>query len=278
MHARMKRPSGPWILELKPSRALAGLVVGWLMATTACAAAPRKPVPCQVTTESKISKDRSVLKIITRDCEHTDRREFDIQYSPRVGQPTRTVGRGVQTISQYFGGEAVHYDWDKDGQYEILVTGSCFNVNCDKQLLRVDRRSGRLQQVARGFGVDMLPRHGYLVISGRDSCCAWAEEAYRIIEPHVSVAAAPSFSIIIPNETDDEPRKPITCLYPSPSGAGQVVEHVLPLRVRNGLVGCDAHGRRHGLLKPPAADQVSLEARLPVYRLIQGEGVFAVEP
>lgn len=259
----------------------AGLAVGVLMTASAGAALARTPPPCAVDVVSRVNKDQSFIKVVTRTCQGMGQRTIDVRFSTHTGRPTRWVARGIQALPDGPGSGAELVDWDRDGQHEVLLTGACFSVNCDHQLLRLDRTRRRLEQVYRGFGMEVFKRHGYLVNSARDSCCAWAEEAYKVLEPHGRVAAAPSFSVITVSDAMEEAvRGRVTCLFPSGQGPGHVIEHVLPRRTGrhaiDPVLACEAQGQKLGRRTQPASaaarDDTSLTARLPAYQRMRSGG------
>lgn len=184
------------------------------------------------------------MKVIIRTCEQVDRREIDIRFSPRVRRPARTVARRVQTLSDTTGGGASLYDWDKDGQYEVLIVGESLITRADLQLLRFNRTSRRLETLFRGESLDVSEQSGYLVSTVNLSYRGDTQAAYKVLQPHVRIAEQASFSIFT------DPRGRITCLFAPPSGHPAVVEHGLPRRARNAVTACESIGRRKNLLNP----------------------------
>jgi hypothetical protein len=89
--------------------------------------------------------------------------------------------REKQRLAEVPDGTARLIDIDKDGRHEIEVRGSCgAGANCEGTIFRLNASGGAMTPFYRGGYFSLTMIDGYLVESGRASCCAWESHGYRI--------------------------------------------------------------------------------------------------
>lgn len=158
------------------ARVLAGSTVAVLLLLAAQAHADEncKPVAEQQATNA----DQSTLSVATV-CEKEGIRSYQMRARNKDG---RTDQKVVEVETEYATtGSASLVDIDGDGYHEIEVRGMCgAGPNCEGELYRIDRETGKLKLFFSGGYSDLSVIDGYLVESGRASCCSWEYHAYRL--------------------------------------------------------------------------------------------------
>jgi hypothetical protein len=133
-----------------------------------------EPVAEQMATNT----DQSTLSVTTV-CDKEGIRSYLMRARTRDGrtdQKTVEVETGYTTM-----GSAGLIDIDDDGYHEIEVRGMCgAGPNCEGELYRLDRSTGKLELFFSGGYSDLSVIDGYLVEAGRASCCSWEYHAYRL--------------------------------------------------------------------------------------------------
>ena len=122
--------------------------------------------------------DQSTLSVATV-CDKSGFRTYVMRATARDG---RTQEKRVEVESEYTPmGSASLVDIDRDGFHEIEVRGMCgAGPNCEGDIYRANRDNGQIELFFSGGYSDLLVIDGYLVESGRASCCSWEYHAYRL--------------------------------------------------------------------------------------------------
>lgn len=123
--------------------------------------------------------DQSTLWLRT-ECPRPGIRAHVIELSCPGGKPCdrRVLEQEVESTPM---GHAGVVDIDGDGMHEIEVRGMCgAGPNCEGDLYRIDRGGQKLYHFFSGGYADLQVIDGYLVESGRASCCAWEFHGWRL--------------------------------------------------------------------------------------------------
>lgn len=131
-----------------------------------------------VAERSARNPDQSTLSVATV-CDKPDFRTYVMRSTAKDG---RVVEKRVDVESEYAPtGGARLVDIDDDGYHEIEVRGMCgAGPNCEGEIYRSDRKSGQIELFFSGGYSELLVIDGYLIESGRASCCSWEYHAYRL--------------------------------------------------------------------------------------------------
>jgi len=131
-----------------------------------------------VAEQSARNPDQSTLSVATV-CDKPDLRTYVMRSTAKDG---RAVEKRVEVESEYAPtGGARLVDIDGDGYHEIEVRGMCgAGPNCEGEIYRTDSKSGQIELFFSGGYSELLVIDGYLVESGRASCCSWEYHAYRM--------------------------------------------------------------------------------------------------
>jgi len=133
-----------------------------------------EPVAEQMATNT----DQSTLSVTTV-CDKEGIRSYLMRARTKDG---RTDQKTVEVETEYTTmGSANLVDIDGDGYHEVEVRGMCgAGPNCEGELYRIDRSTGKLELFFSGGYSDLSVIDGYLVEAGRASCCSWEYHAYRL--------------------------------------------------------------------------------------------------
>ena len=179
-----------------------------------------EPVAEQVATNT----DQSTLSVATV-CDKEGIRSYLMRARTKDG---RTDQKTVEVETEYTTmGSASLVDIDGDGYHEVEVRGMCgAGPNCEGELYRIDRSTGKLQLFFSGGYSDLSVIDGYLVEAGRASCCSWEYHAYRLhgrtgTLDYVNMV----FLVVVGADLDsDEENAPARCTFSrSIKGARQVM-------------------------------------------------------
>ena len=155
------------------------VVVGALASSMLCAPCASAGENCEPAAEqSARNPDQSKLSVATV-CEKPGFRTYVMRATAKDG---RTQEKRVEVESEYAPtGSASLIDIDRDGFHEIEVRGMCgAGPNCEGEIYRANRDNGRIELFFSGGYSELLVIDGYLVESGRASCCSWEYHAYRL--------------------------------------------------------------------------------------------------
>lgn len=150
--------------------------VASLLLCASCAHADEYCEP--VAEQTAENADQSTLSVATV-CEKAGIRSYLLGSRTKDGRLDRKI---VEVESEYAPtGNARLVDMDGDGNHEVEVRGMCgAGPNCEGELYRINRDSGRLELFFSGGYSDLSVIDGHLVEAGRASCCAWEYHAYRL--------------------------------------------------------------------------------------------------
>ena len=177
--------------------------------------------------ESATNRDGSALKVRTVDDENKQTRQITIRFRPAHKSQMRTVARFKRSLADGpQAGATDIIDWDKDGNHEVSMTEECgAGPNCEGQIFRLNPKTGALIPFFTGntFNVELIG--GYLVESGRNNCCSWIYDFYKISPDHRTVDSTPAFSGYVgsPPESRDPANDEIICYFYKEGVAGKEV-------------------------------------------------------
>jgi hypothetical protein len=155
------------------------LVAGALASLMLCAPHARADENCEPVAEQIArNPDQSTLSVATV-CDQPNSRIYVMRATAQDG---RTQEKRVEVESEYTPmGSARLVDIDGDGYHEIEVRGMCgAGPNCEGEIYRTNRDNGQVELFFSGGYSELLVIDGYLVESGRASCCSWEYHAYRL--------------------------------------------------------------------------------------------------
>ena len=76
-------------------------------------------------------------------------------------------------------------DLDQDGMHEVEVRGMCgAGPNCEGDVYRIDPATRRFRHFFTGGYYELQVIDGWLVESGRSSCCSWEFHLWKLDAPH----------------------------------------------------------------------------------------------
>jgi hypothetical protein len=144
-----------------------------------CAPLVRADEHCEPVAEQSVrNADQSTLSVATA-CDESGNRRYILRAHAKDGSSDQKI---LEVESEYAPmGSASLVDIDDDGYHEVEVRGMCgAGPNCEGELYRIDRSTGKLELFFSGGYSDLLVIDGYLVEAGRASCCSWEYHAYRL--------------------------------------------------------------------------------------------------
>lgn len=90
-----------------------------------------------------------------------------------------------QDVAEAATGHASLMDLDGDGMHEVEVRGMCgAGPNCEGDVYRIDTTAHKLRHFFSGGYSDLQAIDGWLVESGRASCCSWEFHLWKLDAPH----------------------------------------------------------------------------------------------
>jgi hypothetical protein len=135
---------------------------------------------CKETVTMAKNRDGSTLVLTVGVCPDEGERRIRADLRPATG-PARTVLREKQDLEEIKYGSAKIIDLDKDGQHEIEVLGSCgAGPNCEGTVYRLNAAGRAMTPFYRGGYFSLTMIDGYLVETGRASCCSWESHGLKV--------------------------------------------------------------------------------------------------
>ena len=130
--------------------------------------------------EEKRNPDGTRLRLTEQIDPAGDRRVFRIDVSPSASAPYTTLLQRTQALSEHPSGGGRLEDMDGDGQLEFVERVYCgAGPNCWYRIHKLNPEQHKAYLFfEEGFSL-FRPIAGYLVTSGRSSCCSWTHQIYR---------------------------------------------------------------------------------------------------
>lgn len=161
---------------------------------------------------SATNLDGSAVKLVIRHYPKKDLRKIEVFFRADPDDDMVSIGHFEQTLrtAPLVGAQIV--DWNKDGEHEIEIN-DFFGAgpNCESTIYRVDKKKHALSQFFRATGSNVELIDGYLVQSGRDSCCSWIYDAHKFVSSRQWVNPKASFSVFV--ESGDAYGNAVTCTF-----------------------------------------------------------------
>ena len=133
--------------------------------------------------EVKRNPDGSRLRLTQQINTAGDRRVFRIDVSPSASAPYTILLQSSQVLSEYPRGGGRLDDMDGDGQLEFVERMFCgAGPNCWYRIHKLNPEQHKAYLFFEGGFSLFRPIAGYLVTSGRSSCCSWTHQIYRAPE------------------------------------------------------------------------------------------------
>ena len=200
--------------------------------------------------KTKRNQDRSLFKIVESESRRSNTRRIEVFFAPNGASKPRRLLQLSQNLDEAPTGGADFTDLDGDGFYEIEVRGMCgAGPNCEGDLYRLDRASKSLYHFFSGGYAELLYLDGYLIESGRASCCAWELHAYKVAK-HRRLIADKNMSLLIEVKAEGDAAGNVTsveCKFNRVTGA--VLETINPPSAK-WLKLCEQFGTAYQVAKP----------------------------
>jgi hypothetical protein len=166
---------------------------------------------CTLATTCAENADHSTLQAVDEVCKDGDEHYVTIYtFATRQSAPVR--------LATLYEGNARSVAWsdrDRNGYAELDVTVGCgAGPNCYHSLYRYDPSNKSLYSYYSGGYSDLSYLDGYLVESGRASCCSWEYHAYKILPVGTrdKVLDDKMIRISVSADTEDD-NKPASCSF-----------------------------------------------------------------
>ena len=134
----------------------------------------------QVGVEEKRNPNGARLRLTEQIDPTGDRRVFRIDVSPSASAPYTTLLERSQVLSEHPSGRGRLDDMDGDGQLEFVERMFCgAGPNCWYRIHKLNLQQHKAYPFFEGGFSLFRSIAGYLVTSGRSSCCSWTHQIYR---------------------------------------------------------------------------------------------------
>lgn len=135
---------------------------------------------CVPQVEQATNRDGSVVRIEQRQCDNDFVRSILVHSKPAGAAQYATILRRTQDAVLAPTGGANWRDVDGDGIFEYEEIGACgAGPNCEAVVYRLSDSRKSLHLLFDGAYASLTTVAGFLVTSGRASCCAWEHAVYR---------------------------------------------------------------------------------------------------
>jgi len=166
------------------------------------------------------NRDGSVLTVQT-ECAAPDLRRYVATLLCEAGRVCDRLAL-TQDVAYNSMGHADLVDLDQDGMHELEVRGMCgAGPNCEGDIYRIDPATRTLQHFFSGGYYELRVIDGWLVESGRSSCCSWEFHLWRLDAPHALPLDYDSMDLMVQVDAsgDDEGNVTgVTCTFTRQSG------------------------------------------------------------
>ena len=176
----------------------------------------------QVQTANNV--DGSAFRLITTVAIHEGLQVTEVMYRRYAGQKLKSIGKIVQSVGENKRSLILVTDWDNDGMHEIETVDECgAGPNCTGMIYRIDPRQEKVLEFFKTSTSDVSLIGGYLIEKGRDSCCAWVADAYKLKSGRAEVASSPTFSVLVEYDDDKNRNRPVTCTFYQDKPGGRLI-------------------------------------------------------
>lgn len=129
------------------------------------------------------NRDGSVLTVQT-ECASPELRRYVATLTCETGRVCDRLEVTQEVVYNTLG-RADLIDLDQDGMHEVEVRGMCgAGPNCEGDVYRIDPATRKLRHFFNGGYYELQVIDGWLVESGRSSCCSWEFHLWKLDAPH----------------------------------------------------------------------------------------------
>ncbi len=129
------------------------------------------------TEQTETNKDGSVIELTSADCD-SNKKCFSLSYKKSAQKNSHRIFYHVGEQSESMQLMAKLVDLDKDGFFDLEIYG--FPAPSRGDLFLFDPRKKEFYHFYSGGSSGLELSGGYLIDSGRSSCCAWESSVYKI--------------------------------------------------------------------------------------------------
>ena len=129
------------------------------------------------------NRDGSVLTVQT-ECASPELRRYVATLTCDAGRVCDRLEVTQEVVYNSMGNIGL-IDLDEDGMHEVEVRGMCgAGPNCEGEVYRIDPATRTLRHFFSGGYYELQVIDGWLVESGRSSCCSWEFHLWQLDAPH----------------------------------------------------------------------------------------------
>ncbi len=129
------------------------------------------------------NRDGSVLTVQT-ECASPELRRYVATLTCETGRVCDRLEVTQEVVYNTLG-RADLIDLDQDGMHEVEIRGMCgAGPNCEGDVYRIDPATRKLRHFFNGGYYELQVIDGWLVESGRSSCCSWEFHLWKLDAPH----------------------------------------------------------------------------------------------
>ena len=186
------------------------------------------PALAKTTTERKVESasnpDGSALRIVTTTNEKAESRHVKVYYRTHPSQRMQLIWKNHFSLNEsYATGITQITDWNQDGINDISVTLGCgAGPNCEVNNYMIDPKTQQMKHVGTTGNFTHIIS-GYLVDMGRNNCCSWIGEAYRMNADRQGFDPVPAFSIFVAADKEFVGERPAVCYFYKTTSKGEQV-------------------------------------------------------
>jgi len=171
------------------------------------------------------NRDGSVLTVQT-ECASPEMRRYVATLACDGG---RTCDRleVTQEVAYNSMGHVDLVDLDQDGMHEVEVRGMCgAGPNCEGDVYRIDPATRTLQHFFSGGYYELQVIDGWLMESGRSSCCSWEFHLWKLDAAHDPPLNYDNMDLMVQVDAGGDEEGNVTdvrCTFTRQSGDNRVV-------------------------------------------------------
>lgn len=195
---------------------------------------------CEARSVCAINGDRSITQAVVDYCGDEPSRPIRVYFYAGLHQkPVLLDELDPEDVRDVSFGEP-----DRHGYAELDITEMCgAGPNCWHSLYRIDPKTKQLYPYFSGGYSQLIYLDGYLVGSGRASCCSWEYHAYPIKRVgDRDVIADQSLTVTVSATGDDETETPVCRFYRADPKSGSNGVSVRPPN-KKWLSLCEVYGK-----------------------------------
>ncbi|MBI1890488.1 MAG: DUF1311 domain-containing protein [Burkholderiales bacterium] len=172
---------------------------------------PEAPKPnCKTDLVCGTNSNQSILQAVVDQCAKAETRNIRVYfYETRNSKPVL-----LETLKDQEAQQVNFPEPDQNGYAQLDITSFCgAGPNCSHELYRYDPKEKALYKYFSGGYVDLSNFEGYLVESGRASCCSWEFRAHKSNAIGSRVQVDEKFFVISVSKDPEDEKKPADCSF-----------------------------------------------------------------